>query len=97
MATPSAGIARATARPETRAPTEVGGEAVKLWRARAVPGRGSVEPGTIVSVDEHGVGVACGDGGRLELTELQRAGGKRLVSADFLRGFPLQPGQRFDT
>ena len=27
-----------------------------------------------------------GDGGRLEITELQRAGGKRLGHADFLRG-----------
>jgi methionyl-tRNA formyltransferase len=27
------------------------------------------------------------------LTELQRPGGKRLVAADFLRGFPLQAGQ----
>ena len=29
----------------------------------------------------------------LRLTVLQRAGGKRLAAADFLRGFPLQPGQ----
>lgn len=72
------------------------GEAVKLWRAGAVPGRGSVVPGTIVAVDERGIGVACGDGGRLEITELQRPGGKRLAAADFLHGFPLQAGMRFD-
>ena len=78
------------------ATAQVGGETVKVWRARAVPGRGSAGPGTIVSVDEHGIGVACGDGGRLELTELQRPGGKRLAAADFLRGFPLAPGQRFE-
>mgnify|MGYP001077445789 CR=1 FL=1 len=41
-------------------------------------------------------GFACGDQGRLEITELQRAGGKRLSAAEFLRGFPLQAGQRFD-
>jgi methionyl-tRNA formyltransferase len=79
------------------ATAQVGGEAVKVWRARALPGRGSVAPGTIVSIDAHGIGVACGDGGRLELAELQRPGGKRLPAADFLRGFPLQPGQRFDS
>ena len=72
------------------------GETVKVWRGRALPGRGSVEPGTVVSVDENGIGVACGGQGRLELTELQRAGGKRLAAADFLRGFPLEAGQRFD-
>jgi methionyl-tRNA formyltransferase len=38
--------------------------------------------------------VACGEGA-LCLTQLQRAGGKRLAAADFLRGFPLAPGQRF--
>lgn len=75
---------------------QVRGEAVKLWRGRAVAGRGSVAAGTVVSIDEQGVGVACGDGSRLELTELQRAGGKRLAAADFLRGFPLEPGARFD-
>lgn len=71
------------------------GETVKLWRARAVmQARGSVEPGTIVAIDEHGIGVACGQG-RLEVTELQRPGGKRLAAADFLRGFPVEPGERF--
>jgi len=69
-------------------------DVLKLWRASAaMRGRGSVPPGTIVSVDEHGIGVACGEG-RLEITELQRAGGKRLPSSEFLRGFPLEPGMR---
>jgi methionyl-tRNA formyltransferase len=31
------------------------------------------------------------------LTELQRPGGKRLPAADFLRGFPLAAGERFET
>jgi methionyl-tRNA formyltransferase len=30
------------------------------------------------------------------VTELQRAGGKRLAAAEFLRGFPLAAGQQFD-
>jgi methionyl-tRNA formyltransferase len=37
--------------------------------------------------------VACGEG-VLCLLELQRAGGKRLAAADFLRGQPLAPGAR---
>jgi methionyl-tRNA formyltransferase len=78
------------------ASAQIQGETLKIWRARALPGRGSVEPGTIVSVDADGIGVACGDQGRLEITELQRPGGKRLAAADFLRGFPLQAGQRFE-
>jgi methionyl-tRNA formyltransferase len=31
------------------------------------------------------------------LTELQRPGGKRLAAADFLRGFDIQPGMRFES
>jgi methionyl-tRNA formyltransferase len=78
------------------ATARIGAEAVKVWRARAMPGRGTVAPGTVVSLDDQGIGVACGDGSRLEITELQRAGGKRLLAADFLRGFPLEPGMRFE-
>ena len=79
------------------ASAQVRGETVKLWRGRALmQGRGSVAPGTIVAVDDNGIGVACG-AGRLEITELQRPGGKRLAAADFLRGFPLEPGQRLDS
>jgi methionyl-tRNA formyltransferase len=32
----------------------------------------------------------------LRITELQRAGGKRMSAAEFLRGFPLQVGERFE-
>ena len=48
--------------------------------------------GQILSIDADGIGVACGAGSLLRLTVLQRAGGKRLPAADFLRGFPLAPG-----
>lgn len=78
------------------ASAQLRGETVKVWRASALPGRGSVAPGTVVAVDARGIAVACGDQGRLELAELQRAGGKRLAAADFLRGFPVAPGERFD-
>jgi methionyl-tRNA formyltransferase len=81
--------------PAPGATAQLRGETVKLWRASAVPGRGSVAPGTVVAVDERGIGVACGDGSRLELAELQRAGGKRLAAAEFVRGFLVEPGARF--
>ena len=41
-----------------------------------------------------GVRIACGQGA-LCVTELQRAGGRRLPATEFLRGFPLSAGQRF--
>ncbi len=76
------------------ATTTVQGEAVKLWRAQCVASPDGAPAGTVLAVDGTGVRVACGRGA-LRLTQLQRAGGKRLAAADFLRGFPLVPGQRF--
>ena len=68
-------------------------ETLKLWAATAEPLVGVAEPGTVVQADASGVRVACGQG-QLCLTQLQRSGGKRLSAADFLRGCPLQVGQR---
>ncbi|MEY2782026.1 MAG: Methionyl-tRNA formyltransferase [Pseudomonadota bacterium] len=70
-----------------------GTETLKLWRAEAEPLGTPTEPGTVISADASGVRVACGQG-QLCLTQLQRPGGKRLDAADFLRGCPLQAGQR---
>jgi methionyl-tRNA formyltransferase len=66
---------------------------VKVWRADVVPGRG--EPGTVLAADADGIVVACGEAA-LRLVELQKPGGRRLAAVEFLRGFPLSPGERFD-
>ena len=73
--------------------TEAGSETLKIWQAVAEPLASPAEPGTVLSADASGVRVACGEG-QLCLTQLQRPGGKRLSAADFLRGCPLQAGQR---
>ena len=78
------------------ASTEANGETIKLWdyaMADDGPYADTVVPGQILSVSDQGVTVACGCG-TLQLTELQRAGGKRLPASDFLRGFPLTVGMR---
>ena len=67
----------------------LGGEPVKLWRGEVVAGQG--EPGRVLAADANGIVVACGDAA-LRLTELQKPGGRRLASADFLRGNPLKSG-----
>lgn len=74
----------------------LGGESIKLWRYEIESYLRPLDAdcGTILSVDAGGVRVACGQG-VLRLTELQRAGGKRLAVADFLRGFELRPGMIF--
>ena len=69
--------------------THLGSEAIKVWEASAEAGSGA--PGTVLSADAQGVRVACGSG-VLNLTLLQRAGGKRLAAGDFLRGFEIPSG-----
>ena len=72
------------------------GEAVKVWAAHAEQeDAGAASAGHVLTVDAMGIRVATGSG-VLCLTELQRAGGKRLPVADFLRGFAMSPGQSFD-
>ena len=44
---------------------------------------------------QDGLVIACGEQA-LAVSELQRAGGRRLSAAEFLRGHPLAPGARFD-
>ena len=65
------------------------GQAVKVWRA--APCAGSGMPGQVLAASADGIVVACAEGAMC-LTELQKPGGRRLASADFLRGTPLQAG-----
>ena len=74
--------------------TQLGAEVIKLWTALPQDYTGNAVPGTVLSADADGVRVACGEGA-LCLTQLQRAGGKRLPAADFLRGFELPAGVVF--
>jgi methionyl-tRNA formyltransferase len=67
-------------------------EEIKFWRAQPVAVTG--DPGVVQSASSEGLVVACGKGG-LAVTELQRAGGKRLGIAQFLSGHPIAAGSRF--
>ncbi|MFT3718362.1 methionyl-tRNA formyltransferase [Pseudorhodoferax sp.] len=73
----------------------LGGETIKCWAAEALPGAAQAAPGTVLQADAAGIAVAAGEG-VLRLTELQRAGGRRLPAAAFLAGFAVQAGQVFD-
>jgi methionyl-tRNA formyltransferase len=68
-------------------------EPVKIWRAFAAD-RGAGAPGEILQCGPDGIDVACGRG-MLKITELQKAGGRRLSAAEFLRGFSPVAGERF--
>ena len=81
--------------PFPAASAQLGAEVIKLWRVMVENTLHNQRPGTVLSADAQGVRVACGEG-VLCVTELQRAGGKRLSAADFLHGFPLAAGQCFN-
>lgn len=78
-------------RPWPGASTGLGDVALKIWRARVAPGRG--EPGTVLQADAEGLRIACGEAA-VDVLELQRPGGRRLQTREFLRGFDLRPGER---
>jgi methionyl-tRNA formyltransferase len=88
--------------PAPGAQTRLAGGVVKIRRARVEPGTAGV-PGTVCACEPAGILVACGRDG-LRVTELQRAGGRRLAAGEFLAGFrraagglALAPGSRLGT
>ena len=80
------------------ASTTCQGETVKLWKSHIDSNQRRFDTGCgqILSANADGVRVVTGDG-VLCVTELQRAGGKRLPAADFLRGFALPAGAAFES
>ena len=68
------------------------GVTFKVWGAQAEAATG--QAGQILQVDKHGIVVACGEGA-LRLTELQKAGGKRLPVAQLLAGTKISAGMHF--
>jgi len=62
---------------------------VKIWQAQVLPAAATVAkppPGQLLSVSSAGVDIATADG-ILRLLVLQKAGGKRLPVAEFVRGW----------
>jgi methionyl-tRNA formyltransferase len=68
--------------------SELEGERIRLWNARALHVAASAAPGTVVAADARGLRIACGEGEMLA-TELQRPGGKLLDAALALRGWAV--------
>jgi len=76
------------------AQARIGGDPLRIWGAKvATDAKGA--PGTILAADKNGILVACGRAALL-LTELQRAGGKRLGAEQFLTGAQIKAGDRFE-
>ncbi len=78
--------------PFPAATTTINGEVLKIWGATASTGSPSADFGQIVAVAHEFIAVAAMNS-IVNITELQRPGGKRLPVAEFLRGHPLHVGQ----
>ena len=78
--------------PAPGAQTRLAGAALKIWEAFPQRGRFGA-PGVVVRAETGGIVVACGEGA-LNVTQLQRAGGKRMPTAAFLAGHALATGTR---
>jgi len=82
--------------------SSIGGHTIKIWRAHvlgvppAAGGSSAIVPGAVHCVGAEGIVVACGQG-FLCLTQLQRAGGRRLQAREFLAGIPIAAGARWLT
>ncbi len=82
------------------------GESIKLCEAQALAADSYEKKsklsmlgegyGTILHADSSGVEILCAQQSVLRVTQLQRAGGKRLAAAEFLRGFAMAEGERFE-
>ena len=79
------------------AASTVNGVTIRLCSAESIGGEDrAAVPGVVRSADASGVRIATG-AGELLVTELQRAGGKRMPAREFLTGFNVRAGDRFVT
>jgi methionyl-tRNA formyltransferase len=73
--------------------TTVAGERLKIWRAAVCERPPNAAAGTIVSASREALVVACGEQA-LRITCVQRAGGRRISSAELLQSFSISTGQQ---
>lgn len=67
------------------------GKRIKVYRSELAEEKYTGKPcGTVVNIKD--LTVVCGDGCCVRLTELQAEGGKRMKTADYLRGKPIPEG-----
>ena len=72
------------------------GQRLRIYRPEiAETDASGAAPGTVCAVEKDRVTVACGKG-CLALGELQWPGKKRLECAEFLRGRPVEAGEKFE-
>lgn len=73
------------------AQTTLNGKNLKLFRSEICELQGNGKAGEAVAL-KNGLGVFCGDGNGIVVTEVQYEGKKRMKASDFLRGCRLDDG-----
>jgi methionyl-tRNA formyltransferase len=83
--------------PQPGAHTTFGGDRIRLFGARRLPGSAAgIAPGTVVEVGPEAIVVVAGggsDAGRIAITKVRGAGGK-VAAAEFAAASGLAPGAR---
>lgn len=70
------------------------GKILKFHKVRAVNGPSSMRPGQVASVTEKSLIVQCGQGS-LDLLEIQPESRAKMPIGEYLRGYPVKPGDVF--
>ena len=71
------------------------GERIKIYRSRPVSTSSTSSPGRVIKSEQGEVTVACGQKEALSLLEVQRPGRRKQKVEEFLRGYPIAPGEIF--
>ena len=71
------------------------GTRIRVWQATTAKLSSNAPAGSIISISDSSVDIACGDG-VLELKTLQRDGSKQLPMQEFCNGYPLKVGDQLD-
>ena len=75
--------------PKPAATAELGGSVFKIFSALKTGNDTSLPAGSVIAQTKQGLEIACGDGKSIVITELQAPGGKRMKTADYLRGHKI--------
>lgn len=73
------------------ASTTYRGQVVKVWEAQPLAQETGKEPGTVLSVDQTGLKVACGTG-IINITKLQFPGKRAMAVSDYIKGNTVDTG-----
>ncbi len=71
---------------------EIDGQRLRIFAARAITANTDQPVGEIISVSESGIRIACGQG-QVEITQLQKPGGKPISAKDYFNSLNKQAGR----